>query len=255
MLETSLPVTVKMSKEKRKKLSLEDFEERYSSKETFISTLRSKIDGLDAIPIEELLQLNRPNVSENDVLIILSKQLTLHVLETLRTAMRHVPESLNLKRRNSVADLRIIIISNILTKFDIEIPIGRLGVIVAILEKFCPTFLEHSSKVNERHLLDTTFSDGYAINFLCPPKTYCSNCGGDLCMHNLPARAKLFDLDGVHPASKISLECKNCQIRYGVTKWSDSTGSYYYPEQVNLIEVSNTTFMDATLYNWIPSLR
>ena len=75
--------------------------------------------------------------------------------------------------------------------------------------------------------------------------------------HNRLTRARLFSLGGPVPASKITLECRNCKISYGIARYAHDGKSHYYPKTFTggIIEVSNTTYMSERLYKWIPSLR
>jgi hypothetical protein len=76
-------------------------------------------------------------------------------------------------------------------------------------------------------------------------------------MHNDPSKATLFTSEGPIPCSKISLECRDCSIKYGVANYSEEKGTHFYPEELEVdeIEVSNVTYIDRKLYRWIPSLR
>jgi hypothetical protein len=55
----------------------------------------------------------------------------------------------------------------------------------------------------------------------------------------------------------VSLECRDCSIKYGVCKYSDEHGARYYHSHLTLdiIEVSNVTYIHKDLYKWMPSLR
>ena len=93
--------------------------------------------------------------------------------------------------------------------------------------------------------------------FLTPPVSNCLQCDKSLSMHNDLSRANLLTHEGPIMCAKISLECKDCSIEYGIANFSDELGAHFYPQEfvINVVEVSNVTYIDMKLYNWIPSLR
>ena len=85
----------------------------------------------------------------------------------------------------------------------------------------------------------------------------CLCCERDVSMHNPPSKAKVSTLEGPIPATKITLECRSCKTSYGIARYTHDGGSHYYPKAISmdLIEVSNTTYISGQLYKWLPSLR
>ncbi|CAB4029202.1 Hypothetical predicted protein, partial [Paramuricea clavata] len=75
-------------------------------------------------------------------------------------------------------------------------------------------------------------------------------------MRNNPSSAILFTLNGPVCCRKVSLECRDCSIKYGVCKYSDEHGARYYQSHLTLdiIEVSNVAYIHKDLYKWMPSL-
>ncbi len=79
-----------------------------------------------------------------------------------------------------------------------------------------------------------------------PLKT-CLSCERSLTMKNFPAKVKIFTMDGPLPCSKITLECRSCSCVYD---FSDKLKMHFYLEemQIDLVEVSNVTYLDLELY-------
>ena len=80
-----------------------------------------------------------------------------------------------------------------------------------------------------------------------------------LTMRNYPVNVKLFSTEGPIPCSKITLECGSCSCVYRVRDFNDDLGDHLYPAEIGcspieIIEVSNVTYIDRKLYKWFPSL-
>ena len=92
--------------------------------------------------------------------------------------------------------------------------------------------------------------------FISPPVESCLKCDESLTMHNQPSKAIVHGTTGPLPASKVTLECKNCKTTYGIGHFSDEDGHHFYPsdKQSPLIEASNVMYMERNFYKWIPSL-
>ncbi len=93
--------------------------------------------------------------------------------------------------------------------------------------------------------------------FLTSPLKMCLRCERSLTMKNYPAKVKVFTMDGPLPCSKITLECRSCSCVYGVCNFSDKLKMHFYPEemQIELVEVSNVTYLDLELYKWFPAFE
>lgn len=93
--------------------------------------------------------------------------------------------------------------------------------------------------------------------FLTPPVSLCMQCEKKLTIRNNPSKAKLFTLDGPVPCTKDTLECSDCSHVYGICNYDDKVGAHFYPKdfQVNLVEISDVTYIDLKLYKWFPALR
>jgi hypothetical protein len=87
-----------------------------------------------------------------------------------------------------------------------------------VLEKNCPTFMSQKGD-----FLSNEFK-----KYLSPPVSTCINCDKKLSMRNNPSSAILFTLNGPVCWAKVSLECRDCSIKYGVCKYSDEHGARYY---------------------------
>ena len=123
------------------------------------------------------------------------------------------------------------------------------------MERQCPEFLQ-SEILGDMQLRRLSENGRYNYSlFLSPPVETCLSCHNTLTMHIPPTMAKYFSLQGVVAATKVTVECRSCSIRYGLSTYSDQEGSHYYREDVSFIEVSTSTYVNTELYNWIPSLR
>ena len=101
-----------------------------------------------------------------------------------------------------------------------------------ILECWCSSFLSVQDLTN--HI---------GNEYISLPLSLCTKCDKTLTMHNLRSKATLFTLDGPILCAKVTLECKNCHIQFGVCNYMDEIGMHLYPADKNvvLVEVSNVT--------------
>ena len=92
--------------------------------------------------------------------------------------------------------------------------------------------------------------------FIGPPIQSCLACKDMLVMKNSPTRAIIYELTGPQPATKVTLVCNGCKTTYGLTGYHDERGKHLYPKVIDsgLVEASNVTYMDRSLYKWIPCL-
>ena len=134
-----------------------------------------------------------------------------------------------------------------------------MGVYVKVIESYCPTFLaKYDHRVDLRAL---TEKENMPFNkFLTPPVRTCLRCQKLLTMRNYPANVILFTTEGPIPCSKITLECRSCSCVYKVCNFNDDLGNHLYPARtdcspIEIIEVSNVTYIDRKSYNCFPSLR
>ena len=128
---------------------------------------------------------------------------------------------------------------------------------VNFFQRHCANFMSANTLPKQQLFHQFNTGDFNASMFLSPPVQCCMTCERNLTMHNPPSRARLYSLEGPLLVSKITLECKQCQTKYGITRYTSCEGSHYYPREiaVDVVEVSNTTYFTNSLYRWIPSLR
>lgn len=168
--------------------------------------------------------------------------------------MEHVPSCYNMVLKGTNVSQRLFFIETILATKGISYSIDDLDHYVKYLSKFCPSFLANlgTSATELFDLSNTRYN-----RFLAPPVWSCLSCGQTLKMHNAPSKAMVFGLAGSLPSTKITLECRDCAIQYGIGKYCNSKGHHYYPKEqrnTRIVEVSNVTYIDHDLYKWIPSL-
>ena len=139
---------------------------------------------------------------------------------------------------------------------DEDLEIQEAGEYVRFLEAHCHNFLSTQYGGDEFWTLSEKECSPFN-KFLTPPVRACLRCEKLLTMRNYPSKAKLFTTDGPLPCSKITLECRACCCTYGPCSFSDELGCHFYPAEmrVDVVEVSNVTYVDLELYRWFPPLR
>ena len=173
----------------------------------------------------------------------------------LQTAIQHIPTCYNIEVKS--VNQRLHFISELLSRGGMAYTPVKIKHFVDYLTLYCPSFVtkpkpETKCATKMFNLHETNFN-----RFLAPPISSCLKCGTCLKVHNAPTKAMVFSVSGPLPSTKVTLECRECGIQYGISKYSDAEGQHYYPKEITnqeVIEVSNVTYVEANLYNWIPSL-
>jgi len=129
----------------------------------------------------------------------------------------------------------------------LELSPRQVKVYAEILERYCAAFM------------NSTIGEGsFALynRFIATPVETCLTCHGHLNMHNAPSKAVVYEASGPFPATKITSECRKCETQHGICYFSNKRGKHLYPEEIqtHFIEASTVTYMDKSLYKWIPSL-
>ena len=237
--------------------SLESLEQHFSAKRAFKEEISANIAYLRGIDISSI-----DDVEEEEALVILSSKITFSGVLFLKAVIRHVPKTYVMKCTDSSGDsLRSVIIFE-MVRSDCPDSLSSLSkeevdCYVNFLESFCPDFIAFSPLPKEQ-LWNMCEGGKYNFTaFLSPPVSACLRCESDITMHNPPSKAKVFTLEGPIPATKITLECRSCQTSYEIARYTHDGGSHYYPKamSMDLIEVSNTTYISGKLYKWLPSVR
>lgn len=92
-----------------------------------------------------------------------------------------------------------------------------------VLENHCPTFMSQSG--DTREIRSKEF-----LMYLSPPVSTCDHCGKKLSIRNNQSSAVLFTLHGPVHCVRVSLDCRDCSIHYGVCKYSDKNGARFYTQ-------------------------
>lgn len=231
-------------------------EKRLAEKKLFqkeVDEVFQQLKNLQGSVIDKELDL-----SEDYALVILSGQVTFRGVLFLKMAMNHVPPSYSIISRGTSVSLRYLLISEIMLHhgFSSMSP-NHMEMYVRFLEQYCPLFLKEDLSLGEGLWRLTGQGELRYNKFLCPPVKMCLCCEETLTMHNKATNAIVFTLSGPQPSSKILLECNKCKVKYGITNYTDEVGVHYYPKKFAsvIIEISNVTYMDKALYDWLPSLR
>lgn len=215
------------------------------STEENCSAFRENLKALQDIDLETVMS-NQWNLTESDALAIISAKLGTQQVFHLREAMMTVPR--NIVRVKKGVSMRTTFILEILRSQNNSIfmnySLDDVGKLTKFIEYYCPLFLANRQEV-------------IGHKFLSPPLADCMKCSKRLTMHNDPSQAKLFTLKGPINCSKVTLECRNCCIKFGIASYTSGSGTYLYPEDLDqsYIEISTHSYMDVDLYKWIPSLR
>ena len=251
-----------MDKRNRKRktpnmFSLESLEERFSAKKSIIQELSTHVSFLRSFDLASSNQFG-----EEEALMILASKFSFRGLYLLKAVIKHVPKTYSMKLSEfGGVSLRTQLIYEITSASDTPVASlnrDELEFTVNFMECNCVQFLSMGEPLEQNKLWEISERSEYPLTkFLAPPVSTCLSCEGNLTMHNRPTRARLFSLEGPVPASKITLECRNCKISYGIARYTHDGKSHYYPKTFTggIIEVSNTTYMSERLYKWIPSLR
>jgi hypothetical protein len=242
-----------MSKKKRVGglFDIDNIRKRIIEENECVSRVREQIDALGKFDIASILSKGL-SLTEAEILQLLSAKLTFQGVCNMRKAIQHVPS--NITRITAGKSLRAHLIWETFNELCASTncepspkpSVDELFNYTQILERWCSSFLSVQD-------LTTHIEDKY----ISPPLSSCTKCDKTLTMHNLPSKATLFTLDGPILCAKVTLECKNCHIQFGVCNYTDEIGTHLYPADKNvvLVEVSNVTYFDINLYRWIPSLR
>ena len=238
--------------------SLQSIEERLSEKKTLSQELSTHISFLRSIDLAITNQFG-----EEEALMILASKFTFSGVLLLKAAIQHVPKTYSMKLSEfGGVSLRSLLIHEMISAARItplsSLECDQVEFHVNFMESNCAKFLSSKGSLDESQLWEMCEGERYRFTkFLAPPVSSCLSCEGNLSMHNRPSKAKVFTLEGPIPASKITLECRNCKISYGIARYTRDGKSNFYPRMLSgdIIGVSNTTYMSERLYKWIPSLR
>ena len=253
-------------KAKKKRMSvlfdLDNVKAGMVEQDSVFADIREHLAALQKVDIKQMMNANATvsPLQEHEVLQILACKLTVKRLDSLKFAIQHVPN--NIHRTIDGIPLRLTYIRKIFNALssthcgDTDLSIEDIGDYVKFIETHCRSFLSKQDNMDDIWTL--TKKENIPFNrFLTPPIRTCLRCQKLLTMQNYPAKVKIFTTDGPIPCSKISLECRNCSCVYGVCNFSDKLGTHFYPEEmgVDVVEVSNVTYIDLKSYKWFPSLR
>ena len=221
----------------------------------YINEVREKISALNNVDFERLLSMSGIcDVSEDEALQLLACKLSVDGLNNLRNALRHVPK--NITHVVNGIPLRTSLIHKLFTTMTTTrtLSIEELSMCVKFMETFCAVFVGQTD--SDEPLWRLTNTEDFSYNkFLTPPVSMCILCENNLTIRNNQSKAKLFTLEGPVPCTKITLERRGCAHVYGVCNYTDKSGTHFYPHVVELVEISDVTYMDVKLYKWFPALR
>lgn len=241
------------SKRKKTRFSFtpEAIEARITKRTCMLKEVNEILNRLKDIDTN-LIMGNKIEISEKDAMSILCAKIGFEDVMKIKIALDHVPSCYNMTPVGSNVCIRISLISQMLESIGIRLPVSELQHYISYLEWYCPTFLSNKFGVLPIKVFDLSKTNHNT--FLAPPVTSCLSCGKNLQMHNPPSKAIVFGINGPLPSTKVTLECRDCQVRYGISKYADAKGQHYYPKTASVIEVSNVTYIEESLYKWIPSL-
>ena len=255
-----------MSKKRKKqfeRFDLYNVKAIIQSNQTYLDEIQEHITALRDVDLQRLLS-EKIKLTKEEALHLVTMKVGLHATIVLKQALQHVPT--NLSRVTNSSSMRHFYVLKIFKALVCDAMVASmkeddLRLLCVFLESYCPEFLatEPLKTATDTNVWNLTQSEGVNFNkFLTPPVSNCLHCNKQLSMHNDQSKATLFTSKGPIPCSKVSLECRDCSFQYGVLNYSNKEGTYFYPEELathSVIEVSNVTYIDSKLYNWIPSRR
>lgn len=242
-----------MSKKKRRS-GLFDLDE---IKKNCEDSIRQQVVGLQKFDLVDIFVKKNLSFIEDETLQLLAAKLTFQGLCNLRKAIQQVPP--NIRRVLAGKSLGASLIWDTFNALCLltncqpfqTTSMDELSRYVEIMESRCPSFVSF----RETQL---RVQDG-PTEYISPPLSCCFKCDKLLSTCNKPCNATLFTLNGPILCGKVILECRNCNVRYGIRTYSDETGTRLYPMEIDanksLVEFSNVTYFEKSLYRWIPSLR
>ena len=198
---------------------------------------------------------NNVAINEDKALLWLSSQISYGVVN-LELALDHVPSSYSATTRGTSTPIRFVFVANIMHKKGFPMMPTDAKTYAEFLERYCRNFLSADIALGDVLWTLTEEKDCRYNQFISPPVESCLKCDKSLTMHNQPSKATVHGATGQLPASKITLECKNCKTTYGIGHFSDESGRHLYPNDIQspLIEACNVMYMERNFYKWIPSL-
>ncbi len=251
-----------MSKKRRtnaEKFDLDRITASVKSSEQYHANIRHHVAALRReVNIEKMLK-EKAKLTEDEAISLAALRYGIKALLILKEVLQHIPSNITRVYARGIA-MRLAYIHKMFNAWaPTSLNEDELNSLCSFLEAYCPDFLKSQlSAEKSEKAWELIRQEGIHFNkFLTPPVSNCLQCDTQLTMHNNPSKATLFTRDGPIPCSKISLECRDCSIRYGVANFTNEQGSHFYPQDlaIDFIEVSNVTYVDTKLYRWIPSLR
>ena len=239
------------------------------SREAMLARLAAKSDVRESInnivDFESAKNLRLPQLlgiqnefNKETLIFILSAKLTTKGLLTLAMAIKHVPAPYSQAGHEEYTNLRLYAIGIIMKKAGFVIEVENLRDLVTLVEARCPSLcLSDLKKDFDDALWKATEEESFNFNcMMTPPVNQCLHCKKPLSTNNKPSKATLFTLNGPIPCTKLRLCCRECGVQYGMCSITDKTGEHLYPKSHRplLVEASNASYLDASLYERIPSL-
>ena len=199
---------------------------------------------------------NNVAINEDQALFLLSSKISFYGVVNLKLALDHVPSSYSATTRGTSTPIRFVFVADIMHKKGFPMTPTDAKTYAEFLERYCRNFLSADIALGDVLWTLTEKKDCRYNQFISPPVESCLKCDKSLTMHNQPSKATVHGATGQLPASKITLECKNCKTTYGIGHFSDESGRHLYPNDIQspLIEASNVMYMERNFYKWIPSL-
>lgn len=218
---------------KRKPVSKFDFDAVRASvnaKANRTRRVRELINELREIDVQDIVSKGY-DLAEDEILQILGAKVTIQGLCNLRKAIQHVPA--NITRIVDGTAMRDVFVLNVFKCLSprSDVSLEEISLFGRALENYCPVFMSNKDEIQKSE------------KYLTPPVSTCTKCDKKLSMRNNPSSAVLFTLNGPVPCSKVSLDCRDCGIHFGVCKYSDKHGTrFYLTSNTDVIEVSNVTY-------------
>jgi hypothetical protein len=213
--------------------------------------VRQVLNDLRNVNINDIVS-NDIDLGEDEIIAVMTTKISIQAVNNLRKTLQHVPANIT---RVTETPMRSSMIYEVFKSLrSANLSMEEIEAYSKILESRCPVFMSVNDPITD---IDFSSDKDLLVKYLTPPVSICMRCDKRLSMRNNPSRAVLFTLRGPVRCAKVTLECRDCSIRYGVCNYTDKCGTRFYPQDfdIDLIEVSNVTYLRPDLYQWMPSLR
>ena len=220
--------------------------------EAEIVEVRTLTEKLTKLP----LSYNYQHLSDSSIIAYLTSKLSLVGVCGLIFALDHVPQNFPNRLETISKILRAILREHNGTSSLTTLSIDDLKICIQLLSK-CSTLPNMQINFDDvmSHLSEGE-NFGY-MKFLCPPVTKCITCNQNLRSTTKPTRVTFFTSTRPLPGCKITLKCDHCNLNYNPTMFGNKTDGFQFYQntyKVDVVEISDESYAEGTLHEWMACL-